>query len=103
VRDDEDAVLLTAIADKQLVSFVLDGRLRIAEPHDYGIIAGVHRLFFFQVGGESRSGRPMGWRWGELSKMSAIQLLDRTFAGSRPTPSGRHQRWDEIIASVSVR
>jgi hypothetical protein len=103
VRDDEDAVLLTAITSKRLVSFVLDGRLRIAEPHDYGIISGVRRLFFFQVGGESLSSRPIGWRWGELSRISAMKLLDQTFAGSRPAPAGRHQRWDEIIASVSVR
>jgi hypothetical protein len=86
-----------------LVSFVLDGRLRVAEPHDYGVIAGVRRLFFYQVGGESRSSGPMGWRWGELSRISAMKLLDDTFAGSRPAPSGRHQRWDAIIASVSVR
>lgn len=71
MRDDEDAELRTAIAGERLVSFVLDGRLRIAEPDDYGVIAGVRRLFFYQVGGESRSGRPMGRRWGDLSKISA--------------------------------
>jgi hypothetical protein len=103
VDDDADTVLRAAIAGRRLVSFVLDGCPRIAEPHDYGLVAGVSRLFFYQVGGESRSGRPVGWRWGQLSKMSALKILDETFPGSRPTPSGRHQHWDKIIASVSVR
>jgi hypothetical protein len=31
----------------------------------------------------------------------ALQILGRQFTGSRPAPSGRHQRWDRIIASVS--
>jgi hypothetical protein len=100
---DADQLLRAAIANKRLVSFTLDGCRRIAEPHDYGIINGVGKLFFYQVGGESRSGRPLGWRWGKLSKVSEVRILDGRFSGPRPAPSGRHIHWDVLIATVSPR
>src|SRR5688572_26490488 len=90
-----------AIANRRLVTFTLDGRRRIAEPHDFGIIDGQARLFFYQVGGESRSGRPIGWRWAVLDKVAGLRMLDRTFAGTRAAPSGRHVRWDVLVATVS--
>jgi len=96
-----DSLLRQAIAQRRLVSFVLDGRWRIGEPHDYGVIGGVPKLFFFQTGGESRSARPSGWRWAVLSKISELELLDERFPGPRPTPSGRHVSWDALFASVS--
>jgi GNAT superfamily N-acetyltransferase len=98
-----DYLLRAAIAAKRLVSFTLDGCRRIAEPHDYGIIDGAGRLFFYQVRGESRSGRPLGWRWGNLSKISGVQILDERFGGPRPAPSGQHIQWDVLIATVSPR
>jgi hypothetical protein len=98
-----DRILRRAIAARRLVTFVLDDRRRIAEPHDYGVIDGVPRLFFYQVGGESRSIPPVGWRWGVLSKLSRLELLEERFAGPRPAPSGQHHRWDILIASVSRR
>jgi hypothetical protein len=96
-----ERVLCAAIAGRHVVRFVLAGRERIAEPHDYGVIDGRRRLFFFQIGGASRSGQPLGWRWAELDQIAALHVLEQRFAGSRPAPSGRHQRWDRIIASVS--
>lgn len=96
-----DQLLRTAIREKRLVAFVLDGCERIAEPHDYGVMNAATRLFFYQLGGASRSGRPIGWRWAELGKISELRLLDRHFAGPRPAPSGRHVRWESLYASVS--
>jgi hypothetical protein len=101
-REIEQA-LCEAIRDRRIISFTLEGHHRIAEPHDYGLIDDRRRLFFFQLGGGSRSGRPSGWRWAELAKIADLKLLDDRFAGPRPIPSGRHQRWDRIIASVSGR
>ena len=83
------------------MAFTLNGFRRIAEPHDYGIVDGVARLFFYQVGGESRSRPPVGWRWGSLSEISELRILPDGFAGPRRAPSGRHVRWDALIASVS--
>ncbi len=76
---------------------------RIAEPHDYGIQKGVPRLFFYQVGGRSRSDAPPGWRWATLNDISELQILDATFPGARPAPSQRHIEWDRLIGSVAQR
>jgi len=100
-RVGHDELLRSAIAGKRLVAFLLDGHRRIAEPHDYGIYKGERRLFFYQVGGESRSIPATGWRWAIMSRVSDLEMLERTFAGSRPTPTGRHVQWDALIASVS--
>jgi hypothetical protein len=98
---DADALLRRAIGNLQLISFMLDGHLRVAEPHDYGVVDGQARLLFFQIGGESRSGRPLGWRCPAVAKLSRVKLLERHFSGPRAAPSGRHRRWSIIIASVS--
>jgi hypothetical protein len=98
-----DQLLRIAIAERRLVTFTLDGFPRIAEPHDYGIMDGVAKLFFYQVGGQSRSGPPFGWRWGVLSRISDLHLLRDTFPGPRPAPSGRHIHWDALLATVSPR
>jgi hypothetical protein len=98
-----DELVRTAMARRALISFTLDGCQRIAEPHDYGIHKGVPRLFFYQVGGRSRSGAALGWRWATLDKMSELRILDETFPGPRPAPSGRHVQWDRLIASVAQR
>ena len=98
-----DRLLRQAIAGKQVVSFTLKGCRRIAEPHDYGVIRGERMLLLNQVGGESRSGNRLGWRWARVDEIGDLQILDRRFAGSRPAPSGHHAKWDEIFASVTRR
>jgi len=80
---------------------MLSGCRRLAEPHDYGVIKGETRLFFYQTGGESRSGKPVGWRWAVLSKISDLAMLDEHFPGARAAPSERHAKWDVLFASVS--
>jgi hypothetical protein len=100
---DIDATLRSAIAERRLISFELNGFPRIGEPHDYGVVNGAPKLFFYQTGGRSRSGRPLGWRWAEIARMSDLKILERQFPGSRPAPSGRHVRWDRLIATVSPR
>ena len=45
--------------------------------------------------------QPLGWRWADFDQIASLQILEQRFAGSRPAPSGRHQRWDRILASVS--
>ena len=98
-----DQILKRAIRERRLVAFILDERPRLAEPHDYGLIDGEPRLFFYQVDGESRSGRALGWRWAVLSKVSELRVLDEHFRGTRPAPSGRHVKWDQLFATVSAR
>ena len=96
-----NALVRRAICERRLIAFTLHGFPRRAEPHDYGVINGVHRLFFYQVGGRSRSGRPFGWRWATLAEMTDVRLLDDQFAGGRDTGSSHHVEWDVLLASVS--
>jgi hypothetical protein len=98
-----DQLLWTAIADRRLVSFTLHGRPRVGEPHDYGVINGVRTLFFYQTGGGSNSGKPVGWRNAVIDEISGRRVLDQRFAGTRAAPTGRHKKWDQLYASVSKR
>lgn len=100
---DIDRLLRFAISERRIVTFRLHGLPRRAEPHDYGIIDGVPKLFFYQVGGRSRSGPPIGWRWAILSDIADVTILQATFSGTRPAPSGRHVKWDVLFATVSQR
>ena len=101
---DLDKLLRRAIAERRVVTFALEGMKRIAEPHDYGLIDHQPRLLFYQLGGQSRSGRPIGWRWATpVSKISQFDVTDRHFAGRRPAPTGRHVKWDTLFASASPR
>lgn len=97
-----DAALRRAIEERLLVTFTLHGLPRRAEPHDYGIMKGVPKLFFYQVGGRSQSGQPIGWRWARVSELTELVVLDEGFRGARDTDSGRHVEWDRLIASVSA-
>ena len=101
LSDDADALIRRAIRHRRLLAFDLRGLPRRAEPHDYGVIDGVAKLFFYQVGGRSRSGSPVGWRWAVLDEMRNIRELEEHFHGARETPSHRHVRWDTLLASVS--
>lgn len=98
-----DGLIREAIAGRRLVSFTLKGLPRLGEPHDYGIMGGVLRLFFYQVGGQSSHQPAVGWRWGDLAQMEDLTVLAEGFAGPRAVPSGRHVRWDTLIATVSPR
>jgi hypothetical protein len=95
-----DQALRTAIADKRLITFSYQGRPRQAEPHDYGVNKGRIRLFCFQVGGESRSGKLPDWRLLEVPDIARLQITDESFAGPRAV-SGAHIDWEQLFASVS--
>jgi hypothetical protein len=92
-------LLLTAIREKRVIRFSLDGKTRVAEPHDYGIHSGVVRLLVFQLSGPS-SGPLPGWRWIDVGRISEPALLDQTFAGGRRV-SGKHHTWDVLFVRVS--
>ena len=98
-----DSLLRAAIADRRLVSFTLHGMLRVGEPHDYGVADGVPTLFFYQTGGKSGSGRPLGWRNAVIGEVTGLRLLQERFAGTRPALTGRHKKWDQLYATVSNR
>jgi hypothetical protein len=92
-------LLWKAIAETRLIRLFYQNRERILEPHDYGIHNGVAKLLGYQIAGASRHKIP-DWRWMEENLISDIQLLDRTFPGGRPTPTGKHHKWDKLFIRV---
>lgn len=92
-------LLWAAIEQKRLIRLFYKNRERIVEPHDYGIHNGVVKLFAYQVGGSSSQKLP-NWRWMEEDLISGIELLNRTFRGGRPAPSGKHHKWDKLFIRV---
>ena len=98
-RPNVDELLRAAIEQRRLVELIYLEKRRIVEPHDYGVHNGLVKLLGYQVGGSS-SGRLPNWRWMEVNLISSLRLLNRTFAGGRPNPSGKHHRWDQLYLRV---
>lgn len=94
-----DQLLRTAIEQKRLVQFTYRDKLRIVEPHDYGVHRGLPKLFCYQVGGLSSEPLP-SWRWADVNSISDLCLLNRRFSGRRSTPSGKHHTWDQLYIRV---
>jgi hypothetical protein len=94
-----DQLLRTAIEQTRLLRFRYRNRDRIVEPHDYGEHNGVIKLLTWQIAGSSGSPLP-NWRWMETDLISDAQLLDQTFPGGRPSPSGKHHKWDKLFLRV---
>jgi hypothetical protein len=94
-----DHLLRTAIAETRLIQLRYRNRDRIVEPHDYGEHNGAIKVLTYQVGGSSSSPLP-NWRWMDADQISDIRLLDQTFPGGRPTPSGKHHKWDRLFIRV---
>lgn len=94
-----DELLRVAIEHRRLIHLRYRNKERIVEPHDYGMHNGVVKLFGYQVGGASSSPLP-NWRWMETALISDLHLLNRTFPGGRPTPSGKHHKWDKLFLRV---
>lgn len=94
-----DRLLRTAIGQTRLLRLRYRNKLRIVEPHDYGVHRGVVKLLTWQIAGASSSPLP-NWRWMEIGLISGAELLDQTFPGGRPTPSGKHHNWDKLFLRV---
>ena len=94
-----DQLIRTAIEQTRLLRLRYRNQLRIVEPHDYGVHNGVVKLLTWQIAGAS-SGPLPNWRWIETDLISDAQMLDQTFPGGRPTPSGKHHKWDELYLRV---
>jgi hypothetical protein len=95
-----DELLRAAITQKRKIRFFYGGTERIAEPHDYGIQNGKTRLLAYQTGGRSNSGPLPAWRMVDVSGMTQLELLEKTFSGNRPAPSGRRQQWEQLFIRV---
>ena len=94
-----NTLLWTAIEHKRMIRLVYHRKHRILEPHDHGILNGSVQLLGYQVGGSSSRPLP-NWILMKANEIADLDLLDRTFPGGRPTPSGTHLKWDKLFIRV---
>ena len=58
-----DERIRRAIAEKRLLEIRYKRAVRLAEPHDYGVIDGTERLLIFQLHGPDSGKGAVGWRF----------------------------------------
>lgn len=92
------ALISAAIAERHLVSFVLHGLERIAEPHLLGEHAGRVQMLVYQVGGSSSSGSLPHWRRVDLADVTELRVLADGFNGPR---TESFPNWDRVIARIT--
>jgi hypothetical protein len=96
-----DTRIRRAIAQKQLIEVSYNGRVRMAEPHDYGSHKGVDRLLVYQLRSKGELTRDSaGWRLLDVPKIESLTILDATFEGSRGEAKQSHHTWDILYARV---
>lgn len=94
-----DRDLRFAIVNKRLLQLIYSDKVRVVEPHDYGVDAGVVRLLAYQIEGATTAHRP-SWRLFDVAKIERCRVLDRGFPGSRGQAHRTHKIWDEIFVRV---
>jgi hypothetical protein len=98
-----DTPLRAAIAGKRLIQLRYEGKVRIAEPHDYGVQGDRERVLIYQlrVPGSTDTKGTRGWRLLDVPKIAECRVLDETFPGSRGAAEQRHHEWDVLYARVT--
>ena len=77
--------MCAAIRRRSLVMFEYGDLIRVVEPHRFGVNSAGHEMLSGWLrAGYSRSDPAGGWRNYLLSDVSALQVLDAPFAGTRP-------------------
>jgi hypothetical protein len=94
-----DPLLWQAIEHRRMIRLVYHGKERLVEPHDHGILNGTVQLLGYQVAGSSNRPLP-NWILMKVNEMQDLQMLEKTFAGGRPTASGKHLPWDVLFTRV---
>jgi hypothetical protein len=93
----------TAVANKQPIEAIYQGRLRLLCPHRLGRNReGGLRVLCYQYGGESQSGlqpvgSPANWRCIVLEKLSKVKLL-----GDRWRTAPNHSRPASCVADADI-
>jgi predicted DNA-binding transcriptional regulator YafY len=71
-----------AIAERKVVQFRYGDKVRVVEPYVCGVSsANKYILRGFQTGGQSSSGRKLGWRLFELANMKDLEITETEFNG----------------------
>src|ERR1700748_2881619 len=94
-----DPLLWQAIERRHMIRLVYHGKERLVEPHDHGVLNGSPQLLGYQTAGSSSRPLP-NWIPMKAEEMEDLEMLNKTFAGGRPTASGKHLRWDILFIRV---
>ena len=93
--------LCAAIRRRSLVMFEYGDLIRVVEPHRFGINSAGHEMLSGWLrAGYSRSDPAGGWRNYLLSDVSALQVLDAPFAGTRPGYAAHDARMREVYCEL---
>jgi hypothetical protein len=94
-------IIATAIHDRQRLSLFYDGHARIVEPHTFGVDKhGREILCGYQTAGTSASGKPVGWKFFLIAKISRLQPSDEQFATPRPEYQHNDGAFLRIVAQL---
>jgi hypothetical protein len=99
--DSLDERIRRAVAEKRLLEIRYKRAVRLAEPHDYGVIDGTERLLIFQLHGPDSGKGAVGWRLLDVVKIESCVVTDQTFAGSRGQSHQQHYQWETLYARVT--
>jgi hypothetical protein len=95
--------LCAAIRRRSLVMFEYGDLIRVVEPHRFGINSAGHEMLSGWLrAGYSRSDPAGGWRNYLLSDVSALQVLDAPFAGTRPGYTAHDPRMREVHCQLDL-
>jgi hypothetical protein len=77
--------------------------IRVVEPHRFGVNSAGHEMLSGWLrAGYSRSDPAGGWRNYLTTDISALQVLDAPFAGTRPGYAPHDPRMREVFAELAV-
>jgi hypothetical protein len=94
--------ICAAITRRSLVMFEYGDLIRVVEPHRFGVNSAGHPMLSGWLrAGYSRSDPAGGWRNYLLNEISAFQLLDAPFAGTRPGYAAHDQRMREVFCELT--
>ncbi|MFL5619703.1 MAG: hypothetical protein ACJ79A_15075 [Gemmatimonadaceae bacterium] len=95
--------LCAAIRRRSLVMFEYGDLIRVVEPHRFGINSAGHEMLSGWLrAGYSRSDPAGGWRNYLLGDVSALQVLDAPFAGTRPGYAAHDPRMREVYCELEL-
>lgn len=94
--------ICAAITRRSLVMFEYGDLIRVVEPHRFGVNSAGHPMLSGWLrAGYSRSDPAGGWRNYLLDEISAFQLLDAPFAGTRPGYAAHDVRMREVFCELT--
>jgi hypothetical protein len=99
--DSLDGRIRRAIAERRLLEIRYKRAVRLAEPHDYGVIDGTERLLIFQLRGPDSGKGAVGWRLLDVGKIESCAVTNNAFHGSRGQSHQQHYQWETLYARVT--